>query len=101
MFADCGTRPATTVDHSNPLDFNDSLNISTNSDVTYTSPGAYDKVANSAQGPTLYNVLNAPWLGNRIPIQRHKGKINIVFADGHAETVLVGKDMLKVRVSPY
>jgi prepilin-type processing-associated H-X9-DG protein len=101
IFADCGTRPATSANHTNPLDFNDSLNISTNFDVNNTGAGTYDHVTGSGQGPSLYNVLNTPWLGNRIPIQRHKGRINVVFADGHTETVPVGKAMLKVRVSPY
>ncbi len=101
IFADCGTRPATTTNRSPPLNFNDSLNISTNYDVNNTGPGVYDKVNGSGQGPSLYNILNTDYLGNRIPITRHKGKINVVFADGHAETVPVGKAMLKVRVSPY
>jgi len=100
MFADCGVKPNTGT---NPLDYTDTLNISTNADASTsnTGPGVYDHVAGSGQGPTLYNVLNTSWLGGRIPLLRHNGKINIVFADGHAETVPVGKAMLKVRVSPY
>jgi prepilin-type processing-associated H-X9-DG protein len=31
---------------------------------------------------------------------RHKGKINIAFADGHGETVAV-TDFARIRVSPY
>jgi prepilin-type processing-associated H-X9-DG protein len=98
IFADCGVKPNTGT---NPLDYTDSLNISTNSDVNQTGAGVYDQVAGSGQGPTLYNVLNTAWLGGRLPQQRHKGKMNVVFADGHAETVPFGKAMLKVRVSPY
>ena len=37
---------------------------------------------------------------HKIPVLRHKGRINIGFVDGHAETL--GKDQWsQVRVSPY
>jgi prepilin-type N-terminal cleavage/methylation domain-containing protein/prepilin-type processing-associated H-X9-DG protein len=61
---------------------------------------------------TMHNVAKASWLVNKIPFSRHDkrakdgvdngrdGRINVVFADGHAESVQRAffKD---VRVSPY
>lgn len=99
MYADCGVRPRS--GGGNPLDYSDILNITTNYDVNMgSSPGAYDKVAGSGQGPTLANVLNTSWLGGRIPLKRHNNRINIAFADGHGETVGVAF-FKNVRVSPY
>jgi prepilin-type processing-associated H-X9-DG protein/prepilin-type N-terminal cleavage/methylation domain-containing protein len=82
MFADCGTRPNSS---SGPgLNFNDAL--------YYTS--------NYCGGKTLFSTQQASWLGGRIPLLRHKGRINVAYCDGHAETVLTGF-FNQVRVSPY
>ncbi len=101
IFADCGVKP--NVVGNVPLDFTDTLNITSNGsgNPTNSGAGAFDHIAGSGQGPTLYNILNTGYLGSRLPQQRHKGKLNIAFADGHAETVPFGKAMQKVRVSPY
>jgi prepilin-type processing-associated H-X9-DG protein len=58
----------------------------------------------------LQDIYQTPWLNARIPLGRHGGKqsggiwrsgrINVAFADGHAETVQLS-DFSKVRVSPY
>ena len=64
----------------------------------------------NSSGPSLYDIWLAPWLGSRVPLERHGGKrvggswqnakINVVFCDGHAETVLLG-NFRQVRVSPW
>ncbi len=101
MFADCGVKTTAAVP-ANPLFYADSLNITTSQDITQPGAGAFDGKTGSAQGPTLYNVLNCTFLGNRLPLTRHgsHNQLNMVFADGHAETV-AAKDFKRVRVSPY
>jgi prepilin-type processing-associated H-X9-DG protein/prepilin-type N-terminal cleavage/methylation domain-containing protein len=49
---------------------------------------------------TMEAIYLAPWLTNGIPLRRHQDRINVSFADGHAETVLRG-DFKNVRVSPF
>jgi prepilin-type N-terminal cleavage/methylation domain-containing protein/prepilin-type processing-associated H-X9-DG protein len=93
LFADCGTRPH--QGGTAPLDFNDALYYTTN----WTNVGG-----------SLAAVNNTGWLRARIPGERHggriingvmrNGRINVAFADGHAETVLE-HDYERVRVSPY
>jgi prepilin-type processing-associated H-X9-DG protein len=39
-------------------------------------------------------------LRDGIPLQRHNNRINVVFCDGHAETVHLD-EFHEVRVSPY
>jgi prepilin-type processing-associated H-X9-DG protein len=93
LFADCGNRPEVTAGI--PLDMNDILYYTTNGltkfnavPIAKTWPGSLQAVSNK---------LN---LGNRIPYNRHRGRISIAFCDGHAETI--GKDeFYRVRVSPY
>jgi prepilin-type N-terminal cleavage/methylation domain-containing protein len=104
LYADCGTRPAA-GDRGTALNYNDALYYTTNYDVNGGGNGVYDGKPGSGQGPTLGNVLNTSWLGGRIPLQRHKYKLNVVFADFHAETIVFGAHdvgfLSKVRVSPY
>jgi prepilin-type N-terminal cleavage/methylation domain-containing protein/prepilin-type processing-associated H-X9-DG protein len=108
LFADCGTRPSYTPAGigSNPLDLNDALYYTTNymfqqSGITATDAGK------------LSGVMKTSWLRERVPLDRHGGKrqgtipsavtdgrINVVFCDGHAETILQSK-FDQVRVSPY
>jgi prepilin-type processing-associated H-X9-DG protein len=97
MYGDAGVRP--NVTGSAYLDWTDILAFTTNYDVNNGAPGAYDKVSGSGQGPFLYNVLNTSWC-NKIPLKRHKNRINIAFADGHGENVAVAF-FKKVRISPY
>lgn len=49
---------------------------------------------------TMEAIYLAPWLREGIPLQRHQDRINVSFADGHAETVRRG-DFKNVRVSPF
>jgi prepilin-type N-terminal cleavage/methylation domain-containing protein/prepilin-type processing-associated H-X9-DG protein len=104
LYADCGTRPAS-GNRSTVLNFNDALYFTTNSDVNGAGAGSYDGLPKSGQGPTLANIINTSYLAGRIPLQRHKYKINVVFADFHVETILFGPKnvgfLKKVRVSPY
>jgi prepilin-type processing-associated H-X9-DG protein/prepilin-type N-terminal cleavage/methylation domain-containing protein len=97
MFGDCGLRPNNPG--SNPLDQTDILVFTTNYDVNNTGNGAYDGKPKSGQGPTLYNILNTTWC-NKIPLKRHKNRINVAYADGHGETVQV-TFFNTVRISPY
>jgi prepilin-type N-terminal cleavage/methylation domain-containing protein/prepilin-type processing-associated H-X9-DG protein len=103
LFADCGTRPFDNQGNpNNGLDHNDGLYYTTN----YMDGGG----APTADMGKLSGVAVTSWLGGRIPYKRHggsnadsvthKGKINIIFADGHGETVSSGA-FDRVRVSPY
>lgn len=51
-------------------------------------------------GGSLMNIHTAAWLTGKIPLLRHKNRINIAFADGHGETVAFG-EFGRVRVSPF
>lgn len=98
LYADCGTRPET--DSSHVLNRNDAL--------FYTSN--YETGVPTGDLGRLSGVAKQAYLGNRIPYKRHgdsnatytsgNGKINVVFVDGHAETVLAAF-FNKVRISPY
>jgi prepilin-type processing-associated H-X9-DG protein len=58
--------------------------------------------------------METSWLRGRIPLSRHErgaldpssaspgrgGRINVVFCDGHAETVQTG-EFARVKVTPY
>jgi prepilin-type processing-associated H-X9-DG protein len=98
LFADCGTRPR--IQTSNALDYNDALFYTTN----------YMEFSTTNYKGTLRGVFETPWLKDRIPVDRpdepriktgrHGKKLNVVFVDGHGETVLT--DFFEqVRVSPY
>lgn len=123
LFADCGVRPAMgsggaplaetmsalKVRSNNGLDYSDVLAYSTNY-VTYNTT-TIDATNESFLFGTLEGVARTDWLKRRIPYNRHgtyrsvaqaekEGKINVVFADGHAATVARG-EFKNVRVSPY
>jgi prepilin-type processing-associated H-X9-DG protein len=103
LFADCGVRP---YDFSGDLDRPDALYYTTNYMV-------YNGGDPNKWG-TLAGILETSWLRGRIPLQRHStnalnpsrsgpgrgGKINVAFADGHAETVLYDY-FSRVKVTPY
>jgi len=105
LFADCGTRPNS--GGSNPLDYNDALYYTTNY-MTNQSGIPIDDMGR------LSGVMKTGWLKTRVPLMRHggkltgtgkewdaiQGKLNVAFADGHAETVQQG-DFKRVRISPY
>jgi prepilin-type N-terminal cleavage/methylation domain-containing protein/prepilin-type processing-associated H-X9-DG protein len=91
LFADCGTRPQKPA--TAPLDYNDALYYTTNYMVNQTGIPLGDL-------GRLSGVMKTPWLRERVPLQRHKDKINVAFADGHGETVLLS-NFNQVRVSPY
>ncbi len=106
LFADCGVRDYV---GGSPQDRRDSLYITTN--YTHYNGGP------SSEWGTLAGIMRASWLGNRIPLDRHdrsakesanniesdngiRGKINVAYVDGHAESVRRG-DFTRVWVSPY
>lgn len=94
LFADCGTRPFNSTGTA-PLDNNESLYYHTNN-------GSTAKTAAGVPSPggTLYTITLKSNLATRIPYNRHRKRINVGFADGHAENV--GVDGFKgVRISPY
>src|SRR6185295_19804777 len=66
LYADCGTRPQRTS--SFPLDMNDALYITTNY-MMYASP-----VPKPEHMGRLSGIMQASWLGPRIPWDRHGGK---------------------------
>jgi prepilin-type N-terminal cleavage/methylation domain-containing protein/prepilin-type processing-associated H-X9-DG protein len=106
LYADCGTRPRAGSAVA-PLDYNDCLYYTSNFMANNTALAAED------QGK-LSGVLKTDWLKLRIPMLRHGGKlkgtfpnatyyecrINVAFADGHAESVLQGR-FNTVRITPY
>lgn len=92
LFGDCGIRPAI---------FTGGAELD-NSEILYFT-------SQWTGGGTLQDTYANPWT-NKIPLGRHGGKlvngswrggrINVAFADGHAETVNQD-DFRRVRVSPY
>jgi prepilin-type N-terminal cleavage/methylation domain-containing protein/prepilin-type processing-associated H-X9-DG protein len=100
LYADCGTTVRTT---GSTLDRSDVLGYTTN----YVQFG--NTTTQEVWG-TLAGIAGKPQLGDRIPYRRHGGKlvgtkwrnvrINVAFADGHAETI-TETDFRRVRVSPY
>ena len=108
IFADCGVRPY--QDAGNFLDRRDMLAYTTN----YMTYGL-DDTQKAEIGGTLAGILNTPWLGGRIPLDRHDrdarefsdneptgagGKINVTFVDGHSESVERG-NFDQVKVTPF
>ena len=99
LFGDCGVRPKPTdPDPSNKLDRSDVLYFATNYSDTMNSTD----VGNHGR---LSMVMKAPWLANKIPLTRHSkrssySRINIVFCDGHGESVGV-EHFQDVRISPW
>lgn len=99
LYADCGTQPLVS-DPSPVLNRNDTL--------FYASH--YGTGAPRADWGRLSGVLALSYINQRIPMKRHggsiatlsngRGKINVAFCDGHAETVLA-PFFNQVRVSPY
>ncbi len=110
LYADCGVRPQT-GNTTNPLDRSDMLYITSNYMTAGTGllPGELGTLAGSMRC--------FGWLGNKLPLGRHGGKlvapvtgttppkwsnakINVCFADGHAASVAY-EDFRSVRVSPF
>ena len=97
LFADCGTRLANPGNpDQNPLIHPETL--------YYTSSGMFLTAATppitEADFGKLSGVYKSPTLKGKVPIARHKDKINVAFCDGHGETVLL-HNFRNVRISPY
>ena len=105
LYADCGTRPITQAN--GPLYENDDLYYSTD----YFN---YAGVPSGKSLCTLGTLLKYTYAAGKVPIDstgyptqvpgaksRHShSRINIVFCDGHAETV-ASTDFDRVRISPF
>ncbi len=103
LFADAGVRPYIGASQ---LDRRDSL--------IYTSNYSVYSGGNAGNFGTLEGIMETPWLRGRVPLKRHDrkatdpdnaqrgnyGRFNIVFCDGHGETVQP-QNFRDVRVSPY
>jgi prepilin-type processing-associated H-X9-DG protein len=105
LIADCGVPP---FNFASDLDRPDALFYTTNY-MTYNG-------GDPGQWGTLKGILQTSWLVGRIPLNRHdrlaknpvpgqvytgtRGKINIVFVDGHAATVPT-HEFQDVKVTPY
>ncbi|HEY1686816.1 MAG TPA: prepilin-type N-terminal cleavage/methylation domain-containing protein [Tepidisphaeraceae bacterium] len=88
LFADCGIQPAnSSVPTPYAWDYSDCL--------IYTS--------NNSGGGTLGIAYSTSYLNLRIPVLRHKARINVVFCDGHAQTTPIAGDngFDKVWISPW
>jgi prepilin-type N-terminal cleavage/methylation domain-containing protein/prepilin-type processing-associated H-X9-DG protein len=87
LFADCGIRVIPFVQSpSNPVGYPEVL--------VYTTSGLSGGSMLDVYKDTVFNMTQ------KIPYKRHNKRINIAFADGHAETL--GQDQWsRVRVSPY
>jgi prepilin-type processing-associated H-X9-DG protein len=109
LFSDCGVRPAK-ANNTNVLDGSDVLYITSN----YQNGG---RPLDAGELGTMAGSMKCDWLGNKFPFDRHGGKmitapvpggigkyaggrINVCFADGHAETVAL-EDLKRVRISPF
>ncbi|MEX0654264.1 MAG: prepilin-type N-terminal cleavage/methylation domain-containing protein [Phycisphaeraceae bacterium] len=92
LYAECGTRQGPTARPGSPLGWqSDALYYSTHTH-SFTGPG-------HAGGGTLAHVRSHT-AGDRIPLDRHAGAINIAYVDGHVG--LVSRNAFdRVRVSPY
>jgi len=67
-----------------------------------TNPGLPPLSTSFLAGGTMLDIMKdtVQHMGDKIPSKRHKQRLNIGFADGHAENV--GPDQFfRVRVSPY
>ncbi|MDW8261582.1 MAG: hypothetical protein RMJ35_03575, partial [Phycisphaerales bacterium] len=101
---DCGTRPFTGAIKF--LEHNDSL--------YYTSSYMLNNSSLKREDVgRMSGALQTSWMRGKLPLRRHGGKptgpnswdtrdgrINVAFADGHAETV-AQHELRKVRISPY
>jgi prepilin-type processing-associated H-X9-DG protein/prepilin-type N-terminal cleavage/methylation domain-containing protein len=88
LLADCGNRPT--------KDDTQVINAQTRSDflmfTTYKVGGGTLK--------SIENAISADACNKNIPWDRHRGKMNVAFCDGHVDMVIKG-DTDRVRVSPY
>ena len=106
LFADCGVRPYAAVSNQDRSDV-----------IFYTTNFMGGNGGDPKLLGTLAGIMQTSWLKTRVPLDRHdprakevspgkysdseaNGRINIGFADGHAESV-ARTDFAKVRVSPY
>ena len=103
LFADAGIQG---YDFSSDLDRPDRLYYTTN----YMTFNGGDPT----KWGTLAGILETSWLRKNMPLNRHDrkavnpnagspglgGRLNIVFCDGHGETVL-RNDFIRVKVTPY
>ena len=102
LFADCGTRGD-----------DGQGGIQNAQTLAYSSHFTNNYMTNAPYPGTLECMSQASWMRDKIPLSRHDrnakdrvwsnagaGRINVVFCDGHAETV--GRAQFKdVRISPY
>jgi prepilin-type N-terminal cleavage/methylation domain-containing protein/prepilin-type processing-associated H-X9-DG protein len=111
LFMDCGVRPYDNVTNPPPQNRNDALYFTTN---YMTGNGGTPALWGTLEGI----ILETSWLRTRFPLDRHDskmqesgpfgafdwakpaGRLNIAFADGHAESVGRG-GFRSVRITPY
>ncbi len=89
LLADCGVRPLANKlpqDTWNPTPL-------IRSDILFFS-------THGINGVTLKDMQDAKFYGDKIPWNRHRGKINVAFCDGHVSGVIKGMDE-DVRITPY
>jgi prepilin-type N-terminal cleavage/methylation domain-containing protein/prepilin-type processing-associated H-X9-DG protein len=97
LFADCGVRgPGIPFDQNKPLRGTDVLYYTTSEMFNGATSGSIP----AGDAGRLSGALKAQYLKDRIPLKRHKDKINVAFCDGHGETVLL-QNFPGVRISPY
>jgi prepilin-type N-terminal cleavage/methylation domain-containing protein/prepilin-type processing-associated H-X9-DG protein len=97
LFADCGVRgPNIPFDQNKPLRGTDILYYTTSEMFNGATSGSIP----AGDAGRLSGALKAQYLKDRIPLKRHKDKINVAFCDGHGETVLLS-NFRNVRISPY
>jgi prepilin-type processing-associated H-X9-DG protein/prepilin-type N-terminal cleavage/methylation domain-containing protein len=95
LLADCGIRP-------NPGGEKQTVNILTRTDLLMFS-------STGTGGGNLTALAKSPAFGTKIPWQRHRGRINVAFCDGHVQGIAGGFGADKkfkgdtdwVRISPY
>jgi prepilin-type N-terminal cleavage/methylation domain-containing protein/prepilin-type processing-associated H-X9-DG protein len=96
LLADCGNRPLdASLNPNKGLERNDAVYYTSDTHGTAGGMAALKDDAGKLSG-----VQKAPRQAKRIPWDRHRNKINVVFVDGHGETIQKG-DENKVRISPY
>jgi prepilin-type N-terminal cleavage/methylation domain-containing protein/prepilin-type processing-associated H-X9-DG protein len=100
LFADCGTRGD-----------DGRMGIENGQALAYSSHWTNDADGVTPFPGTLHNMARASWMQNKIPLSRHdrkatdrvfngRGRINVAFVDGHAESVGYA-DFKMVKISPY
>lgn len=120
LFSDCGVRDGPPMSNGMPGGTGGSGNKLDKSDILYITSN-YQTAGNGLQPGELGTLAGSmrcmSWLGNKFPLDRHGGKLvsaasgttppkyagarmNVCFADGHAETVAYD-DFKRVRVSPF